>query len=400
VNCVGISAGSQHSKEALEWIDYLSHQAVVTTQGLLQPLPARPSVAETHGTWQGLEAGVKDAVQFALKHAMYRVEQPDLLAALRTAVALSIQDRSNLPQAFAAILDNAARIETAPSSSSITPVAVNPPIPTPQVDEITIHYLANWGSEGFSDRIAALIPEFQSQNPGIRVDFSFGFNSSDGYILRDLAKNYDCFTYYSPVWEPVPEADLIDLEPLMEVEGAGFREDFLSAYLDSFRVDGKLYALPADVDVSIVAYNQSLFTDLGLLPPEPDWTLQDLLSIATKAANNSTNQPIFGFAASADLLLDSRGVQWYEFQDGIPRALFNTPEMASTLEWINQLYNSGAFLPAYGANLPGKPRNYTDYEAAISNGQVAMWVVSAGDKNEESVKFKIGYASLPVDENG
>ena len=400
VNCAEISAGSQHTTEAWEWLAYLSHQTVITQSGIHQPLPARPSVAEKAGTWQGLVDGVKESIQFALNHAIYGAKQPNLLLALRAAVAKSIQNSSDLTQALTAALANPLAKAQATETPVLTPVAINTPVPTPQADQETIHYLANWGGDGFSDRVAALVPDFQAKNPGIRVEFSFGFSSKDGYILRDLAKTFDCFTYYPSGWEPVPEADLLDLEPFLETEDPAFKKDFISIYMDPFRVGGKLYGLPADVDVNVLAYNQELFTGLGLTRPGPDWTLKDLLAAATKAADRSARQPVFGFAASSDLLLDSRGIRWYEFQEGMPYVFFNTPEMAAALDWINHLYVSGAFLPMYGAGLPEKPLNYTDYEAAISNGQVAMWIEPAGKKRMENLKFQIGYAGLPTGENG
>jgi ABC-type glycerol-3-phosphate transport system substrate-binding protein len=401
VSCAGISAGSQHAVEAWEWLDYLSHQNVSAEPGIHQPLPARPSVAEAAGTWSGLEKGVKNAIEFALNHAWYRSNHPNFLAALREAVVQSIQTQSNLAQALAAVASNPpieTNVEAAPMQ---TPAVVHTPVPTSQSEQITIQYLANWGSnKDFVEQIIALIPNFEAQNPNIRVDYQAGFNSEEGDVIHNLAEQYDCFTYYTPGWDAVPETDLVDLQPLMD-QDPPFADDFPSEFLDLFRLNGKLYALPADTDLEYMTYDTDLLKEKGLALPDVNWTLDDLIRLATQLATSSADKPIFGFAAGTDFLLRARGVEVFDTSGPIPKASFNTPEMASTLDWIQSLYTSKVFLPMYGAHVPDKPANYLPYEQAIADEQVGIWVSGAMYiGNGDEYPFDHGYVPIPTNQAG
>ena len=168
-------------------------------------------------------------------------------------------------------------------------------------------------------------------------------------------------------------------------------------FLEPFLVDGKLYGIPADVSVQYIVYNKELLAKQGLPFPQPGWTFDEMLNLASRVSNRTASVPTFGLAIEADTLLEARNTKWYDNSVTPPRALFNTTELSNSLVWLNNLYQEGTFLPMYGASLPEemKPQNYTPYEQAIANGQVAMWTASSSSVSSASLPFEIGYVPLP-----
>jgi ABC-type glycerol-3-phosphate transport system substrate-binding protein len=394
--CGTISTGSKYPKQAWAWLNYLSHQATSEdkTSG---KLPPRISTADSHGYWDGMGKGESDAMRFALEHAWYASVQPETLHALTAAVQRSIHSGTDLVTELRAVEMALNTPQTKQPSPTVEPFVVNTPEPTQAAETERIRFLANWGFGDYYQKLVSLGAEFESTHPDIEILLPRGFSAPDGEFLPKLASGYDCFAFESPRWETLSDEDLLDLTPFLEANPA-LEDDFPGTFLEPFKVDGKLYALPADVRVEYIAFNIDLLTERGLPLPELGWRFEDMMDLAIQVADKSAPEPVFGLAASKDWLLQAREVQWYDSSVQPPYALLNTPELSAALEWLNQLYVEGVFLPAYGASLPEerKPKDYPPYEQAKSKGQVALWVTSHDEEFEETVDFEIGYISLPV----
>jgi multiple sugar transport system substrate-binding protein len=75
-------------------------------------------------------------------------------------------------------------------------------------------------------------------------------------------------------------------------------EDLYPEAVDAFRFDGTLLCLPQNISTPVVYWNRALFREVGLAPPAPDWTWDDMLS-AAKALTRDDN---------GDGIIDIRGI--------------------------------------------------------------------------------------------
>jgi len=297
--CALISAGTHHSQAAWTFLHYLSQQALFAT-GLYPAAPARPSVAQSSQYWEQMEAETAVALRTALEQGWYRrAEMPELVTvgdALTQALAGETSLAENLP--------GAVEIQpTAPPPAPEAAVAVPTPhaVATRNPDAIVIDYdLMAHHHDGDREAVMALARVFNESQNRVWVNATLRQPFAPGEIidLINYANGFDCFMsgYY-----PQSMADrhgdvffdaLYSLTPLFDAEGAAFRDDFLSGYLEYGLVDGELYAWPVNVRPMVIEYNAGLLAQQGLEPPTADWTVEGFWELAQAASSGST----YGFA--------------------------------------------------------------------------------------------------------
>ncbi|MFZ6027976.1 MAG: extracellular solute-binding protein [Chloroflexota bacterium] len=123
VQCAAISDLAQHPGEAWLWINFLSHQRLITDENnpaeRLQ-LPARRSVAEAHGYWDGLSPELREVLEFSVAHAHLDAPYTE-----KEGVITSALEQTLLGQA-----DFAAAVEA--GLQETTPTTTPSPTKTPQ----------------------------------------------------------------------------------------------------------------------------------------------------------------------------------------------------------------------------------------------------------------------------
>lgn len=142
-----------------------------------------------------------------------------------------------------------------------------------------------WGDadkEACHDLIAA---EFNRRNPGIRVTFDNVPSTED---FRDTIKpainsgqgpdlyNYDTGPTYLGMM--VNSGLVLDLTSY--AKKYNWNNRFMAGSLDIASYNGKLYALPNELEIIGVYYNKKAFADLGIVPPKNSY--QEFLDICQK----------------------------------------------------------------------------------------------------------------------
>jgi multiple sugar transport system substrate-binding protein len=129
------------------------------------------------------------------------------------------------------------------------------------------------GYEG--EVVAQLIPEFERQNPGIRVDLQqLPWLSAHEKLLTAFAG--ESLPDVSPIGNTwIPEFAALDaLEPLDD-EIAATPDfdvpDYFSGVWDSGLVDGKIYAVPWYVETRLPFYRTDLLAKAGIATPPRSW---------------------------------------------------------------------------------------------------------------------------------
>ena len=421
--CAAISSGTHNPQAAWAWLDFLSKHDLTGSVGPedLQHfggyyLPGRQSLTPTSMYWISLSDTQRSAVQYALEHAYY---YPASLMSISMvswnamlAIAKAIKDGTDLVSPLDAVAAAASLAAQATPTSTAGPVVLNTaPVPTSLPEGVTAinfneNSIMSMAYTYNGPEIKALVDAFESRHPDIAVILTGDVSTpADGDTMHALAQSNDCFEAQSPgLTNSLSSSDLLDLTPFLDADPE-MKADFNPAFLLPYQKEGKFYGLPADVFLQYIAYNADLLNKLGIQLPQAGWTVDDLVSIAGRAADPGAAVPIIGFGNGGQLFY-TLGVPWFDASVKPPKATFNTPEMASGLTWLQQLYQKGTFAGIYNSK-------FTDYLKAITQGQVALWITD-GQTNyntdpwdnakhpiyDQNLSFTVGYAPLPLLKSG
>jgi multiple sugar transport system substrate-binding protein len=106
------------------------------------------------------------------------------------------------------------------------------------------------------------------------------------------------FINYVPV--RAAQGMLADLEPRIAADGMDVG-DFHPTLLSLYRYEGHLYGLPRDNDTKVIYYNQRAFDRAGQRYPQPNWTWDDLRTLARALTVRDAEGQVerYGFAYEA-----------------------------------------------------------------------------------------------------
>lgn len=196
--------------------------------------------------------------------------------------------------------------------------------------------------------------------------------------------------HQAPSWFRTPATEgktllerkwLTDLTPfLAKYEHAN---DFNEKLTGPFKIDGKMYAVPANGYIMSVMVNKKLFEAKNVPLPTPDWTWDDFYAAAKATAD--PGKGIAGFAMMAKG--NEGGWNWTNFlyaaggtaqnvAGGKVTSAFNSDAGVKAMEFVKKLRWEGDALPQNWA------LNYGDVYNLFKQGRAAMVL---GEKIEDSV---------------
>jgi multiple sugar transport system substrate-binding protein len=397
-----MSAGTAQPRAAWAWLSFLSRQWLIRdkTQAYeFMQMPARQSVTGEVGYWQNLPAGLEPALRFAVEHAWFGSLYMREFEIANKALTESWNEGGD----FVAAIDKArAELAATPQPTPDTAaVVVATPQPPPPAGTRVVDYFYEVYDPSGSGTIKTLVETFNKEHPDILIKLSREFSGPpEGQdYFEYITEKFDCLTWYQPSFEYQNPEGLLSLNALVEAEGPAFLQDFAPDELESYRLEGELLGLPAFSQPQIIAYNADLLAKRGLEPPGSDWTFDDFIELATKAASPSEAEKSYGslYNEWENLLLAGRGVQWADMKSDPPVARFNSADMLSALAWLKDLVESGVLLVQ-------TDDNWMTVQEAFSSGQVAFWTAQAGNKQGwywsgppgEEKPPKIGVAPMPA----
>lgn len=262
----------------------------------------------------------------------------------------------------------------------------------------------------YFENLLGLLPQFEALTgikvraekvpPGqIRQKAMLDLSSKTGTYATHAADPMYYPLYVSNKWvEPLDKylADTSLTDP------AWFNvNDVLKAWREANSIDGKLYGMPYDGEVTVQVYRKDLYAAKGLKPAE---TYDQLLSNA-KALNDPANRmyglALRGFAGAGQnmyiypSLFRGFGGDWFHDK----AVVVNSPEAVKALEW---------YVGALSKYAPPAVRNWNwpDIADAFSQGTVGCYIdahsSAAVITNPEKSKVvgKVAYARWPKGPNG
>jgi multiple sugar transport system substrate-binding protein len=193
--------------------------------------------------------------------------------------------------------------------------------------------------QGYTDTegkaFADLVAQFNQAHPGINVST---LETNNDFMLQKVLTavrggSPPDIAYLYGSWAPsvaqIPS--VVDLTATAHNPEMNWN-DFWPAEQKVATVDGKIIGLPALVDNLAIVYNKSLFNQLGLAAPSPDWTWEDFRN--TAKALTDPNVKRVGWSIPADASEDTvwhwEAMLWDAGGDILTpdnsKAAFNSPQ--------------------------------------------------------------------------
>lgn len=164
---------------------------------------------------------------------------------------------------------------------------------------------------------------------------------------------------------------------------------------DMYTYDGKIYAVPKDMDTIAMWYNKTMFDEAGIDYPTEDWTWDEFYDIAKKLTKDDGSQ--YGFAMNPSNEQDTWMNIVYTMggtilkEDGTSG--FDDPQTIKAMEFVDKLVKD--VCP------PANTMSETGTDVLFQSGKVAMisqgsWMV-AGFKENEYLTQNCDVVRLPKD---
>ncbi len=177
----------------------------------------------------------------------------------------------------------------------------------------TVNYFSFTTGSDKLDVLEHLIDVFESENPGITINYTTAdFGSYFTKLQTDFAAgtspdvfelNYENFVTFAS------RGTLRDLRPDIASSSLIGDGTFYPAALDAFAYDGAQLGLPITFSTVLLIYNKDMFDAAGVSYPTDDWTWDDVIA-AGKAISDPANR-VWGI---------SQPVQFWEFYKAAAQA--------------------------------------------------------------------------------
>ncbi len=271
---------------------------------------------------------------------------------------------------------------------------------TPTPEPRTIQFVAyNYPTQLLAP-YQRLAEEFHAENPEITVEIKAVSGSSS--LRSALSAGADAVLSWG--WAIDDVGDLRPLDPFIETESAGFLDDYLPKAIESVRYQGQIIALPADLDVLVLYYNQDLFDQAGVPYPSPGWTWSDFVTVA-----EALTQPLpdggmqYGFYPAGALpdylpfVAQELSALWGDDLLNPQKLRLDSEPVIRAVQWYTDLALRYGVMPT--------PADLLRIEAdPILLGRAGMWLgwmsERGGRLSAIEWKFRWGVAPLPKGSTG
>ena len=207
-----------------------------------------------------------------------------------------------------------------------------------------------WGNPDRDQRTFQVVDLYQQNNPEIRIDAeSIGWDDywpkmatqAAGQNMADVVQmDYRYLFEY---------ARREQLEPLDDYIGEDLDlSNFDDSFLDSGRVDGKLYAVPWTSNSTACFYDTERLAEFGITAPDPGWTYDDLIEIA-RAIKEAAPRNYWGVADKGhwepmlEVFVRQRGKSLYTEDGGLG---YGEEDLADYLAFWDGMRQEGLLPPA------------------------------------------------------
>jgi multiple sugar transport system substrate-binding protein len=191
----------------------------------------------------------------------------------------------------------------------------------------------------------AMMAAFTSKYPNIHLNtFVADFNTYYTKMNTNIAAGTvpDVFMmsgayFYNMAMKGV----LKDLDPYIKSAGLNLARDYFTEPANQ-SYQGKIYAIPGEIDILALAYNKDLFDAAGVRYPTNSWTWQDIVNAAIKLTKKDKsgvqNYGFYSFNSSQELwgdLVKENGGSF--LTPDLRHGALNTPEAIKAIQFAVDL---------------------------------------------------------------
>jgi len=151
-----------------------------------------------------------------------------------------------------------------------------------------------------------------------------------------------------------------------------FKDSVAPSHVKAGTADGKVYALPHALDLSVMFYDKGLYKKAGLDPAKPPATLEEFADHARKVAKlgGQTKGTYFGGNCGGCVEFTFWPSVWADgadiMNDDGTESTINSPEMAAVFKVYRDLYSDGT------ASAGSKDENGSTWLGALQSGNVGI----------------------------
>jgi len=240
-----------------------------------------------------------------------------------------------------------------------------------ETEAIVLNYWGLWEDQSV---INSIISDFESKNPGIKVNYKRGQRIDyRTRLLGKLAKtgtgteDVDIFRFHN-TWVPMMK-DYLEPVPSETTTAIGLDNDFLDVYKSDLKLNGKWISVPIMYDGLALFYNKDLLDKTGLPVPDDWWELRDSaikLTQKDKEGNILVAGAALGLAnANVDHWSDVVGLMMK--QNNINLAKISSTNMDENLGDVLKFYASFAksTTNVWNASLPNSTQLFASGKLAF-----------------------------------
>lgn len=264
---------------------------------------------------------------------------------------------------------------------------------TPTPEPVTVRFAC---PNTETERYRQLADAFNQAYPWITVEIvSRDYNMFSGMDPGGV----DVFvsTQFALNW--LREGDRVfNLTPFVEQDTSFHPEDFFPGTLNLYTADGKIWGVPASIDVLVMYYNRELFDRYGVPYPVAGWTWEDFLAKA--AALRDETAGVYGYVANFErfdpiVFIYQHGGRIFDDLQNPTRTTFDDPLTIEALEWylgLLDFYNVAPTPPQVRGEFGGR------IERGILAGKVGMWTGMLGERGGRSwpTKWEMQWGVVPL----
>jgi len=265
---------------------------------------------------------------------------------------------------------------------------------TPTPEPVTITFAFPFWSAEYYQR---LLPKFNEVYPYITVNLQpkrgdllggIGPGNADVFITSQFAQNW-----------LKEQGTILDLTPLTEQDDKFDMRDFYPGTLDLYSSTGRIWGIPAGIDLMVIYYNQDLFDRYGVEYPRSGWNRDDFLATAVKLRDPEAN--IFGYVSNygvldALLFIYQHGGRIFDDLKIPTRTTFDDPLTIEGLEWYANLTFDVNVSPT--AEQRRQAFLSDNVLAGIQMGRVGMWSGLFSERDASWMKdLRVGIVPVPAD---
>ncbi|HLO03887.1 MAG TPA: ABC transporter substrate-binding protein [Symbiobacteriaceae bacterium] len=250
-----------------------------------------------------------------------------------------------------------------------------------------------------ANALEAMVKEFNTANPNIKVTGNFSGNYTDTMTkvqasIQGGAPVDSAILLATDVYTLLDQKAIVAVDELAKADkdGAEYLGDFLPALMLNSKVDGKLWSVPFQRSVPVLFWNKETFTKNGLKDAPKNW--DELVSSAktlTKDGNWGVEIPSDG---NPSWIFSSFSIQAGKsvVNENGTEVYLNTPENEKGIQFILDLAKTNKVMPAGVIKWGDAPNDFIAGKTAM----IYHTTGSIGLLKSKMDPAKIGVAPMPA----